>query len=131
MANFDVWRILVDQGSFVDIMYSQLFSTLQLDESHFTPYVGSDLQEFNGTITKSWGFMEVIVSFDMAETARAVKVQFLVIDYPSIYQCILRRPKMAELIAVPSIVHLKMKYYTAKGQVATLHGNIEVTRRCF
>ncbi|XP_058786680.1 uncharacterized protein LOC131661234 [Vicia villosa] len=37
MANFDVRRILVDQGSFVDIMYSQLFSTLQLDKIHLTP----------------------------------------------------------------------------------------------
>lgn len=32
---------------------------------------------------------------------------------------------------MPSTVHLKMKYYTAKGQVATLHGDIEAARRCF
>src|SRR3954468_2171496 len=44
MANFDVRRILVDQGSFVDIIYSQLFSTLQLDEIHLTPYVSLKLQ---------------------------------------------------------------------------------------
>lgn len=43
MANFVVQRILVDQGSSLDIMYSQLFSTLQLDDSHLTPYVGSDV----------------------------------------------------------------------------------------
>ncbi|XP_058733215.1 uncharacterized protein LOC131604816 [Vicia villosa] len=40
MANFDVRRILVDQGSSVDIMYSQLFKPLQLNNSHLTPYVG-------------------------------------------------------------------------------------------
>ncbi|MCI47388.1 hypothetical protein A2U01_0068630, partial [Trifolium medium] len=27
--------------------------------------------------------------------------------------------------------HLKMKYYTNKGQVATLHVDIESARRCF
>ena len=43
MANFDVQRILVDQGSSVDIMYTQLFTTLQLNETHLTPYMGSDL----------------------------------------------------------------------------------------
>ncbi|MCI95388.1 hypothetical protein A2U01_0116686, partial [Trifolium medium] len=32
---------------------------------------------------------------------------------------------------VPSTAHLKMKYYTHKGQMATLHGDIEVARRCF
>ena len=70
MANFDVRRILVDQGSSVDIMYSQLFSTLQLDESHLTPYVGSDLQGFNGAVTWPWGYVELIVTFRAAETAR-------------------------------------------------------------
>ncbi|XP_058784255.1 uncharacterized protein LOC131659027 [Vicia villosa] len=131
MANFDVRRILVDQGSSVDIMYSQLFKTLQLNNSHLTPYVGSDLQGFNGIVTKPWGFVELIVSIGSAETARAVKVQFLVIDCPSKYQCILGRPTLAELIVVPSTVHLKLKYYTTKGQIATLHGDIEAARRCF
>lgn len=131
IANFDVRRIPVDQGSFVDIMYSQMFSTLQLNESHLTPYIGSDLQGFNDIVTKSWGFMKLIVYFDTTETTREVKVQFLVIDFPSIYQCILGRPTMAELIAVLSTVHLKMKYYTAKGQVATLHGDIKASWRCF
>ncbi|MCI58722.1 hypothetical protein A2U01_0079977, partial [Trifolium medium] len=38
---------------------------------------------------------------------------------------------IADLIIVPSIAHLKMKYYTNKGQIATLHGDIESARRCF
>ncbi|XP_058750816.1 uncharacterized protein LOC131623827 [Vicia villosa] len=131
MANFDVRRILVDQGSSVDIMYSQLFKTLQLNDSHRTPYVGSDLQGFNDTMMKPWGFVELIVSIGSAETARAIKVQFLVIDCPSIYQCILGRLTLAELIAVPLTVHLKLKYHTTKGHVATLNGDIEEARRCF
>src|SRR4051812_3983791 len=57
MANFDVRRILVDQRSSVDIMYSELFKTLQLNDNHLTPYVGSDLQGFNDTVTKPWGFV--------------------------------------------------------------------------
>ncbi|XP_058787909.1 uncharacterized protein LOC131662207 [Vicia villosa] len=131
MANFDVHCILINQGSSVDIMYSHLFKTLQLNDSHLTPYVGSDLQGFNGTVTKPWGFFELIVSVGSAKSARAVKVQFLVIVCPSIYQCILGRPTLAELIVVPLTVHLKLKYYTAKGQVATLHGDIKAARRCF
>ncbi|MCI58039.1 hypothetical protein A2U01_0079292, partial [Trifolium medium] len=38
---------------------------------------------------------------------------------------------ITDLLAVPSTAHLKMKYYTNKGQVATLHGDIESARRCF
>lgn len=58
MANFDISRILVDHGSFVEIMYSELFKTLQLDDFHLTPYVGSNLQDFNDTTTKSQGYVE-------------------------------------------------------------------------
>lgn len=75
--------------------------------------------------------MELVVSFGAIETTRVVKVQFLVIDCPSIYHCILGRSTLAKLIVVPFTVNLKMKYYTTKGQVATLHGDIEATRRCF
>ena len=73
MANFDVRRILVDQGSLVDIMYTQLFNTLQLNETHLTPYMGPDLQGFNGYVTKPWGYVELIVTFGAGEMDRAIK----------------------------------------------------------
>ncbi|MCI42258.1 hypothetical protein A2U01_0063494, partial [Trifolium medium] len=47
-------------GSSCDIMYAHLFQTLQLDETHLTPYVGSDLQGFNGATTKPWGYVDLI-----------------------------------------------------------------------
>ncbi|MCH95029.1 hypothetical protein A2U01_0016002 [Trifolium medium] len=95
MANFDVRRVLIDPGSSCDIMYAHLFQTLQLNESHLTPYLGSDLQGFNGATTKPWGYVDLIVTFGEDETARSIK------------------------------------YYTTKGQVATLHEDIEAARRCF
>ena len=75
--------------------------------------------------------MELIITFGRGITARAIKTQFLVVDCPSLYQCIFRRPTLAELIMVPSTVHLKMKYYTTEGLVATLHGDIQAAKRFF
>ncbi|GAU50142.1 hypothetical protein TSUD_281220 [Trifolium subterraneum] len=70
MANFDVRRILVDSGSSCDIMYAHLFRTLQLDESHLTPYLGSDLQGFNGATTKPWGYNQIPMAVaDRTKTA--------------------------------------------------------------
>ncbi|GAU38519.1 hypothetical protein TSUD_148000 [Trifolium subterraneum] len=115
MANFDVRRILVDSGSSCDIMYAHLFRTLQLDESHLTPYLGSDLQGFNGATTNPWGYVDLIVIFGQNETAKSIKVKTAIADLP----------------AVASTAHLKMKYYINKGHVATLHGDIEATMRCF
>ena len=52
MANFDVHRILINEGSSIDVMYNQLFQTLQLDDSHLSAYMGSDLQDFNDSTSK-------------------------------------------------------------------------------
>ncbi|GAU39725.1 hypothetical protein TSUD_144910 [Trifolium subterraneum] len=131
MANFDVRRILVDQGSSCDIMYSGLFRVLQLTEENLVPYVGSDLQGFNGSTTKPWGYVDLIVTFGENKAMKSVKVKFLVVDCPSLYNCIIGRPTLAELFAVSSTIHLKLKYYTKDGQVATINGDIEAARRCF
>ncbi|GAU16452.1 hypothetical protein TSUD_118010 [Trifolium subterraneum] len=131
MANFDVRRILVDQGSSCDIMYSGLFKVLQLTEENLVPYVGSDLQGFNGSTTKPWGYVDLIVTFGENKAMKSVKVKFLVVDCPSLYNCIIGRSTLAELFAVSSTIHLKLKYYTKDGQVATINGDIEAARRCF
>ncbi|GAU35132.1 hypothetical protein TSUD_394570 [Trifolium subterraneum] len=131
MANFDVRRILVDQGISCDIMYSRLFKVLQLTEDNLVPYVGSDLSGFNGSTTKPCGYVDLIVTFGENKAMKSVKVKFLVIDCPSLYNCIIGRPILAELFAVSSTIHLKLKYYTKDGQVATINGDIEAARRCF
>lgn len=110
MANFDVLRILVDEGSSVDIMYSQISKTLQLGESHLTPYVGSDPKGFNDTTTRPWGFVEVIITLGEGEASRNVKAHFLVVVCKSLYNCIISRPTLAELTAIPSTVYLKMTF---------------------
>jgi hypothetical protein len=84
MANYDVPRILVDTRSSDDIMVSQCFNILQLDQSHLAPYVGSELQGFNGATTKLWGYVDLIVTFGEEEADRTVKVKFLVVDCPSL-----------------------------------------------
>ncbi|KAK2402269.1 hypothetical protein QL285_051805 [Trifolium repens] len=131
MANFDVRRILVDQGSSCDIMYSGLFKTLQLTEKNLSPYVGADLQGFNGATTKPWGYTDLIVTFGEGEATKSINVQFLVVECPSLYKCILGRTTLADLFAVSSTIHLKLKYYTVDGKVATLNADIAAARRCF
>ncbi|KAK2389826.1 hypothetical protein QL285_063389 [Trifolium repens] len=131
MANFDVRRILVDQGSSCDIMYSGLYKTLQLTEKNLKPYVGADLQGFNGATTKPWGYTELIVTFGEEEATKSINVQFLVVECPSLYNCIIGRTSLADLFTVSSTIHLKLKYYTVDGKVATLNGDIAAARRCF
>ncbi|MCI36885.1 hypothetical protein A2U01_0058109, partial [Trifolium medium] len=48
-----------------------------------------------------------------------------------LYQCILGRTALADFVVVPSTIHLKMKFYTKKGKLATIHGDITAAMRCF
>ncbi|CAJ2645021.1 unnamed protein product [Trifolium pratense] len=89
MENFDVHRILVDQGSSCDVMYSGLFKILQLSEKNLIPYVGPDLQGFNESTTKPRGYVDLIITVGKEKTMKSVKVQFMVVDCPSLYNYII------------------------------------------
>ncbi|MCI57857.1 hypothetical protein A2U01_0079108, partial [Trifolium medium] len=81
--------------------------------------------------TKPWGYVDLIVTFGEEKATKSVRVQFLVVDCPSLYNCIIGRTTLAELFVVSSTSHLKLKYYTKDGQVATINGDIAAARRCF
>lgn len=80
MENFDVCHILVDQERTVDIMYAHLFTTLQLDKSYMTPYMGSDFQGLNDATTSPWGYVELLVTLKEEKISRQDKTRFLVIE---------------------------------------------------
>ncbi|CAJ2668042.1 unnamed protein product [Trifolium pratense] len=86
---------------------------------------------FNGSTTKPWGYVDLIVTFGEEKAMKSVRTQFMVVDCPSLYNCIIGRTTLVELFAVSSTVHLKLKYYTLDGQVATINGDIAAARRCF
>ena len=71
------------------------------------------------------------MTFREDKTTRQIKVHFLVIEFLSLYNFFLGRPTLVELTFVPSTIYLKMKYYTERGYVVTMHEDIEAMRRCF
>jgi hypothetical protein len=133
LDNFDVSRILVDEGSSCDIMYQDLFEKMGLKKESLAPYEGSDLQGFNGAITTPWGLLTLPITFRDPKTDESeitIRVQFLVVPCKSVYNCILGRTTLAALGAVPSTVHLKMKYHGKNDQVVTIWADLVGAKRC-
>jgi hypothetical protein len=95
MANFDVRRVLIDTWASYDIMYTGMLKTLQLTESNLAPYVGTEAYGFNGSSTKLWGYVELLVTFEEGRGTKTIKIPFLVIDYTSLYNCIIWRTGLA------------------------------------
>jgi len=112
-------------------MYTGLFKTLRLTEKNISPYVGNELYIFNGSSTQPWGYIELLVTFGEKEAKKTIKIPLMVIDCPSLYNCIIGRTRLAQLGAACSTAHLKLKYHAMDGIIASLNEDIEVARRCF
>jgi len=133
MANTDVRQVLIDTGASCDIMYTSQFKILKLTEKNLSPYVGNELYGFNGSSTQPWGYVELLVTFGEKEAKKTIKIQFLVIGCPSLYNCIIGRNglALAKLGAACSTAHLKLKYHVKDGIIASLNRDIKAAKRCF
>jgi hypothetical protein len=131
MVIVDVRRVLIDTRAFIDIMYTGLFNTLKLTESNLSPYVGTELYDFNDSSTKLWGYVELLVTFGEGDGKKTIKIPFLVIDCTSLYNRMIGRTGLAHLGAACSIAHMKQKYHADYINITTLDDDIEAARRCF
>jgi len=131
MPNTNVRRVLIDTGASCDIMYTELFKTLQLTEKNLSSYVGNELYGFNGSSTQPWGYVDLLVTFDKKEAKKTIKIPFFGFDCPSLYNCIIGKTRLAQLGDACSTSHLKLKYHAKDGIIASLNRDIEDARRCF
>lgn len=76
---FDISWILTDGRIFRDIIYSKLFEKIGFNKENIWPYEGSDLQVFNDTTTRPWGYIELILSIGEERDIRIIDLQLLVV----------------------------------------------------
>ena len=104
ISGFLVKRVMVDQGSRVDVMYLDLFRGLGLRKEdlmkHTSPLVG-----FDGKVV----ILEGQISLPMI-MGREVVVTFTIVTSFSPYTAILGRPWIHSMGAVPSTLHVKIKF---------------------
>ena len=124
ISGFLVKRVMIDQGSGADVMYPDLFKGLELKNQDLAKY-DSPLVSFNGRVVILQGQISLPVSMEGKE----VMVTFIVVNSFSPYTAILGRPWIHAMRAIPSTLHIKVKFRTEQG-VATIRGNQKVARQC-
>ena len=87
IGGYDVKRILVDQGSGVEIMYPDLYKGLNLTPEDLTAY-DSPLVSFNGKVVIPRGQIRLPVQAG----SKIVEVDFIMVDVYSPYTAIVARP---------------------------------------
>ncbi|XP_074298828.1 uncharacterized protein LOC141629778 [Silene latifolia] len=124
MANCTVRKVLVDTGSSVNLIMLKTIENMGFSEKNLQkktiPLVG-----FSGETANSLG--EIVIPTYTGGVNK--QVRYLVIDGPSTYNVILRRPWLHLMKTVPSIYHKCVKFPTPWG-VKTIRGDQEEARGC-
>ena len=124
IGRFLVKRVMIDQGSGVDVMYPDLFERLGLKTQDLAKY-DTPLVSFDGRVVIPEG--QISLPVDMG--GKGVVVTFIVVRSFAPYTAILGRPWIHAMGAVPSTLHVKVKFPTENG-VAVVRENQQVARQC-
>ena len=124
IGGYDVKRVLVDQGSAVEVMYPDLYKGLNLKPEDLSPY-DSPLVSFEGKIITPKGMIRLPVQTD----SDVVEMNFIVVDVYSPYTAIVARLWLHALRAMPSTLHQKVKYPSG-GQIKEIIRNQGMARQC-
>uniref|UniRef100_A0A2N9HHC2 Uncharacterized protein n=1 Tax=Fagus sylvatica TaxID=28930 RepID=A0A2N9HHC2_FAGSY len=123
-GDYDVQRVLVDQGSFAEIMYKGLYEKLGLKEADLanftTPVFG-----FTGESTIPMGKTTLPVLAGPIN----LQTEFIVVRGTSPYNAIVGRDWLHRMKAVPSTLHQKLRFPTEEG-VMEINGDQVTAKQC-
>ena len=117
IEDYDVKRVMVDDGNAVEVMYPDLYKGLSLKPEDLMPY-NSPLMSFDGKLVIPNGMIRLPIQTG----PEIVEVNFIVVDTYSPYTTIIGRPWFHTLGAVASSLHLKVKFPSGD-QVLEIRGS--------
>ena len=129
MANNNVHRMLVDDGSAMDIIHLDAYKRMRLTESELSPST-LPLYEFTGDHVVPKGTIKLVVTIGEHPRESNVMIEFLVVDYPSAFNGIIGRLLLKALKVLTSIYHLTMKLPTTEG-TGQVRGSQYDSRECY
>ena len=111
IKGFNTWRVLVDNGSSVDVMYITTFQQMKSDPKCLKPF-GSPLVSFSEDHVYLKGIISLQITIGTYPAQVTRMVDFLIVDCPLSYNVILGWPTLNRLKVVTSTYCLKVKFST-------------------
>ncbi|KAL5554501.1 hypothetical protein UlMin_041902 [Ulmus minor] len=111
IAGRKLFRILVDNGSYADILFKSTFNIMNLVGVKIEP-TSSSLSGFTGDSISSEGILNLPVGLGSSPCQHIQAVDFVLVDCPSPYNAIIGRPTLNKIRAVTSTYHLLVKFPT-------------------
>ena len=121
VGDYNMHRVLVDNGSLADILYYPAFQQMRIDKERLIP-TNAPLVGFGGSWVFPLGAVTLTIMVSDYPQQIIKDVTFLVVDCSSAYNAILGRPTLNSWKAVTSTYHLMIKFPTDYG-VGELRGS--------
>ena len=129
IEGFNTKRILVDNGSSVDILYLPAFQQLKLDPRRMRPF-DSPLVSFSSNRVYLKGIVTLTVTAGTYPKQLTRQLDFLVVDCRLSYNVIIERPTLNKWKSATSTYCLKVKFPIKSG-VGEVRGDQVLARECY
>ncbi|XP_074327876.1 uncharacterized protein LOC141665793 [Apium graveolens] len=130
VTNNEVKRILVDNGSSANIVFEHTLNMMELGHLRMDPCLEDPFYGFRNTMIPIRGVIYLPITFGTTPQHVSHVMKFYVISATSSYNMILVRPTITKLRAIPSTIHLKLKFLTPGG-TGELRGDREMAGKCY
>ena len=129
IEGFNTRRILVDNSSSANIIYLSTFQQLKVAPERLHPF-DSPLVSFNGDRVYPKGIVTLTITIGSYPKQLTHQLDFLVVNYPSFYNVIIKRPTLNCWKAATSTYYVKVKFLTKNG-VGEIKGDQVLAKECY
>ena len=114
VANKNVHKVLIDNGSSVDIIFASAFDKMGIGKEKLEP-INAHLRGFFEEKVLSLGSVQLVLTLGDPPCQATTMIKFLIVEAPSAYNMLLGSPYLNAIRAIPSAYHMVVKFPTENG----------------